>query len=109
MVRVTSNGVPLPSWADATSIAGYATSAFGVVLALLTIVRPSLLSVNNDATIQGLIPLGAVVIASVVQMVNIIRHTTVTKAVLVAGTAVRVLTRAQYKALPAPVVVPGAP
>lgn len=106
MVRVTSTGVQLPSWSDATSIAGYATSAFGVILAILAVVRPSLISAHDSATIQGLVPLGAIAIASVVQMVNIIRHQTVTKAALVAGVAVRLMTRAQFKALPNNGVVP---
>lgn len=87
--KMTDQGIALPSWTDAASVTSFLVSGAGVLLALLSVVRPSIFNAQHDAAIRGVIPLVGTAIAAVAQALNGLRHAIVTKAAIVAGAHVK--------------------
>jgi len=79
----TSGGTPvvpsLPKWNDAASVQSYITSLLSFVGAILALLHPGF---REPAAVQAAVPSVAAVVAGVVQVVNILRHMSVTKAAL---------------------------
>lgn len=72
--------IPLPSWTDPGAITTYITSFLAAVFAVVT----AMTGHGEPAVVHALLPAIGVIVAGVAQMVLLITHRGVQKAVLVA-------------------------
>lgn len=74
--------VPLPTWTDAASVASYITSVVGAVFAFITGLHPGF---TEPTAVQAILPAIGAIVAAAAQIVNVVTHRAVHKALIAAG------------------------
>lgn len=78
----TPTVVPLPKWTDAASVASYITSVVGAVFAFITGLHPGF---TEPTAVQAILPAIGAIVAAAAQIVNVVTHRAVHKALIAAG------------------------
>lgn len=76
--------IPLPTWTDPTSVATYVTALAGAALTIIAIVKPGW---HPNFSVQAASVAIGTLVAGAAMVINVIRHTVVTKAMIALAAA----------------------